>query len=74
MGRRILSGLSGGKILKLAESLVSCVASSTRARYQPPVPSSTLLSEGVHAKDPEFEMLPILSIIEAALQAEGETN
>jgi hypothetical protein len=55
------SWLSGVKMLKLLEVLVSCVASSTRVRNQPPTPSpSRVLSlGGVHAKDPEFEMLPI---------------
>jgi len=48
-------------MLKLAEVLVAPVASSTRVRYQPPtpVPSRVLSLGGVHAKDPELEMLPI---------------
>jgi hypothetical protein len=52
------SWASGVKMLKLGEVLVSCVASSTRVRYQPPIPSpSRVLSfGGVHVNDPEFEM------------------
>jgi hypothetical protein len=47
-------------MLKLAEVLVAPVASSTRVRYHPPmpVPSRILSLGGVHAKDPEFEILP----------------
>jgi hypothetical protein len=47
-------------MLKLAEALVAPVASSTRVRYHPPmpVPSRILSLGGVHAKDPEFEILP----------------
>jgi hypothetical protein len=53
------SSASGVKMLKLVEVLVSCVASSTRVRYQPPIPSpSRVLSfGGVHVNDPELEIL-----------------
>ena len=68
------SSASGVKMLKLVEVLVSCVASSTRVRYQPPIPSpSRVLSfGGVHVNDPELEMLPVSLAVSASRG--GETN
>ncbi len=68
------SWASGVKMLKLVEVLVSCVASFTRVRYHPPIPSqSRVLSfGGVHVNDPEFEMLSVSLAVSISKEGWGE--